>query len=359
MVTFAPLTRTQMQKIVVERKRAEPSIFMDRFFKEVVRSKTNLIVIDDLPEGGRRLAPRVSPLVAGKPISKVGSEARAVRPTYLKLNTPVDGNRNQISGGNDILSAMLSGDPAQEHARERARVIVEHTQRIYRTWEYMGSFAAINGFVDTEFEGAPLARVDFGRDPSLTVVKTAGTYWGEDGVSILDDVQDWKRLMNNAVNGGRAAVMMVGSKVASVMVKAARKDGELHELLDTRYGAESSFLRGLRGDEPVNYLGRMSGMIDVYEYDAQYETLDNDGNIVTKRPLAENEIAMFAADIGGVAAFAKIEDLAANHEPLPIFGRNFIVTGDPDREVITHQSAPIMIPTMPNCTFKATVMAAG
>lgn len=355
---FAPLTSTQMQKIVVERKRAEPSIFMDRFYKTVVQSKTNMIVIDELPEGGRRLAPRVSPLVPGKPISKLGSEARAVRPTYLKLNTPVDASRSQTSVGDSILSAMLTADPAVEHARERARIIMEHTQRIYRTWEWMAAFASINGHVDTEFEGAPLARVDFGRDPSLTVVKSAGTFWGEDGVSILDDIQSWKRLMNNAVNGGKAVVMLVGSRVADVMSRAARKDGELENLLDTRYGVDSSFLRGLRDDDPVNFLGRLSGMIDVYEYTAQYETLDNDGNVVTKSPLGENEIAMFASDIGGVAAFARIEDMAANYQPLPIFGRNFVITGDPDREVVAHQSAPIFIPAMPNCTFKATVLAA-
>lgn len=357
MVTFAPLNRTQMQKIVVERKRAEPSFFMDRFYKTTVRSKTNMIVIDELPEGGRRLAPRVSPIVAGKPISKMGSEVRAVRPTYLKLNTPVDPNRTQTSVGEDIFAAMISGDMAQEHATERGRIIVEHTRRIYRTWEYMAASAAINGFVDTEYEGAPLARVDFGRDPSLTRVKSAGSYWGEAGVSVIDDTQEWSDAMNDAVNGGRAGIMLVGSKVASHLSKAARKDGELENLLDTRYGVDSSMLRGLHPSEPVVYLGRLSGLIDVYKYDAQYETLDNDGNIVIKRPLESNEIAMFAADFGGVSAFARIEDMAANYEPLPIFGRNFIMTGDPDREVVAHQSAPIMIPTQPNCTFKARVMA--
>ena len=356
MVKFAPLTSQQIQKIVVERKRAEPSIFMDRFYTTVVRSKTATIAIEDLPESGRKLAPRVSPIVPGKPISKQGSEVKAVKPTYLKLNTPVDPNRNVMVSGSDVFG-LFSADPETEIVRERSRIIDEHTSRIYRTWEYMGACAAIDGFVDTEYEGAPQARVNFGRDPSLTVTKLPAAYWGASGVSVLDDIQDFKRLMNDAVNGGKAAIMLVGSKVAAFLVKQAREGGELHELLDTRYGAESAFIRGLRGDEPVTYLGRLSGMLDIYEYDAAYETLDNDGNVVTKRPLEANEIAMFAADFGGVAAFARIEDMAANYQPLPVFGRNFVVEGDPQREVVAHQSAPIMIPTAPNRTFKATVMA--
>ena len=355
-VQFLPLTSAQMEKIRISRTRTEPKFFLDKFFKRKVQSKSGTILTETLPDTGRKLAPRSSPLVPGKPISGPGAVIAAIKPTYLKLTTPVDPGSQVISAADDF--GVLHGDPAMEHVRERLRINLEHMSRIERSWEYMAAFATINGYIDTEYEGAPQARVDFGRAPDLTVVKTAGTFWGENGVSILDDVQDYKRLMSDAENGGRAQVMLVGTKVAALMVKAARKDGELHDLMDTRYGVDSSFLRGLRADEPVNYLGRLSGMIDVYEYDASYEALDNDGNKVTVRPLAPNEICLIAQDFEGIRGFARIEDKAANYAAIEVFGRNFIMEGSPQREVVDHQSAPIMIPAEPNKTLKATVMAA-
>lgn len=355
-VQFAPLTANQLQKIRVSRKRAEPTFFLDKFFSVKVQSKTGTILIETLPEVGRRLAAFSSPLVPGKPITGKGSAIAALKPAYLKHTTPVDPSSQVVTAGDDF--GLLSGDPALEHVRERLRITLEHNARIERTWEYMAAFATIHGYIDTEYEGAPQSRINFGRDAALTVTKTAGTYWGTAGVSIIDDIQTYKGLMSDAENGGRAKIMLVGTKVAALLVKEARKDGELHELLDTRYGVDSSFVRGLRDDEPVNYLGRLSGMIDVYEYDASYETIDNDGQRVTVRPLAANEIALIAQDFVGIRGFGRIEDLAANYAPVEIFGRNFIAEGSPQREVVDHQSAPIMIPAEPNKTLKATVMAA-
>ena len=356
MAEFTTLSSAQIQRIRVSRQRTEPRFFLDRFYKRKVFSTNKAgILVEELPENGRKLAPFSSPMLAGRPVAGNKSRVSIIKPAYLKHTTPV------IPGGQVVVSGdafgVLNSDPNLEHARERGRIVVEHSNRIERTWEFMAAFAAINGYIDTSYEGVPEARIDFGRANNLTVVKSAGTFWGDPNISILDDTQDYKRRVSDAENGGSIGFMLVGSKVANLMVKQARKDGELHELLDTRYGADSAFLRGLRGDEPVQYIGRLSNMVDVYEYDVAYQTLDNDGNVVTVRPLLPNQIALIGKDFEGVQGFGRIEDLGANYAAVDMFGRNFVTASSPSHEFVDHQSAPVMIPCETNKTLVATVMA--
>ena len=98
-------------------------------------------------------------------------------------------------------------------------------------------------------------------------------------------------------------------------------------------------------------------MIDVYEYDVAYQTLDNDGSIVTVRPLLPNQIALIGKDFEGAQGFGRIEDLGANYATVDMFGRNFVTASSPSHEFVDHQSAPVMIPCETNKTLVATVMA--
>ena len=350
----------EQMRVIVERSEPKLRTFLSRFYgsRRPLLVPTDVIPVESLPDQGRRLAPRVAPHIPGKPIASRGTSTRAFKPTYLKLNTPVEpGDVMAISGG-DLFSVNAVGSDMQRHTAERARIINQHVERITDTWEYMAATAAIQGYVDTEYEGAPLERVYFGRDDALTVVKSAGSHWGDEGVSVIDDIQSWRKLMNDAENGGVATVAFVGSKVASFLVKQSREGGELHDLLDTRYVPDGTTMtRGLRGVEDVNYLGRLSGLIDVYEYLATFEDSDAEGNRIQRKPLGDNQIALFAQDFGGVMVFGKIKDLAAGYRAVPTFGRNFVEEGDPQREVVLHQSAPIMVPSMPNRTFLATVLS--
>lgn len=355
---FKALTNEQV-RIITSKAKPEPKFFTEKLFTRTHLSKTDDVLIEALPDGGRKLAPRVHPLMPGRPVSGTGSEVSRFRPTYLKFNTPVDPSGIYEISDVDPFSVLHNEDPMRRHADARAAIIRKHSESIYRTWEFMGAMAAINGYVDTEYLGAPAERVVFGRDAGLTFVNAAGAYWDAAGADILGDVRRFKRAMSDVDGGGTAKIMLVGSKVAEVVMKSAF-DGQLKNLMDTRYGTDGTKLvRGLKDDEPISYIGSISGLIDIYEYTATFEDTDNAGNDVTVKPLGDNEIAMFAADIGGVKAFGRIKDLAADYANVPIFGRNIVnMNTDPATESVTHQSAPILVPAYPNRTLKATVLAA-
>lgn len=356
-MTIRVLT-AQESRILIEKSRPKDTFFLKNIFTKMIQSDNNVINIESLPDNGRRLAPRVSPRVPGLPVNSYGSKVTSFRPTYLKLNTPVDPTGIFDTSSSDPFSVLFDRDPMTRHTNARANIIKDHVSRITQTWEFMGAMAAINGYVDTSYNGNPQERVDFGRDPSLTFVNAPAAYWDASGVSLVSDIRRFRKAMNEADGGGKASIMVVGSNVADVISKSAA-EGELKELMNKNYGNEGTeMIRGLGDDEPISYLGRISGLLDVYEYSAVFEDIDNEGNRVSIKPLGDNEIAMFASNVEGYKAFGRIEDLAAGYKSYPIFGRNAVNEhSDPQVEFVAHQSAPIMIPAAPNRTLKATVLA--
>lgn len=354
---FVALTNDKV-RILTSKAKPQPKFFTEKLFKRTHLSKTDEVAIEALPDGGRMLAPRVHPLMPGRPVSGTGSAVSRFRPTYLKLNTPVDPSGIYEVTDADVWSVLHNDDPMQRLAAERARIIKKHTEMIDRTWEYMAAMAAIHSYVDTEYLGAPQERVYFGRDAALNFVNTAGTRWDEPGADILGDIRAKKRAMSEIDGGGHARTMLVPPRIADILIKSAF-DGQLKGLMDTRFGTDgTNLIKGLKDDEPISYIGTISGLVDIYEYSATFEDINNEGAEITVKPLADNEIAMFAADIGGVKAFGRIKDQAANYAAAPWFGRNIVdMNADPARESIAHQSAPIMIPAYPNRTLKATVLA--
>jgi len=350
------LTNAQM-RIITEKAKPEPKLFLNKYFTRTHLSKTDKIHIEELPDGGRRLAPRVHPRLPGRPVGTSGSDVKSFSPTYLKLNTPIDPGGIDTTTDIDPYSVLYEEDMMVRHANSRANITKEHVSRIDRTWEYMAAMATCNSYVDTEYLGNPAERVFFGRDSALTITLAPSAYWDLGGASLIDPISEFKRAMADVQGGGIAKYMLVGSKVARIIRKSAF-NGELKELMDARYGTDGTRLvRGLPDDEPISYLGNISNMLDVYEYTGVFEDVANDGSFQTIKPIEDNEIVITAADIGGIKAFGRIKDLAANYNTIPVFGRNLINEGDPQTESIVHQSAPIMVPAYPNRTLKAKVLA--
>jgi hypothetical protein len=69
-----------------------PSFFLDRFFPTIQQENTEEIHFD-LDNGKRRIAPFVSPLVAGKIVESRGFTAKTFRPAYVKDKRVFDTSR--------------------------------------------------------------------------------------------------------------------------------------------------------------------------------------------------------------------------------------------------------------------------
>lgn len=361
-MTIRTFNASEMRKII-DQSRPRPTFFLDKFYPETVRADNNLITIESLPNRGRKLAPRVHPYAPGRPIGNSGTDVRAFRPTYLKHSTIVDPFGPVELETVDVFSVNYEVSPESRVTKERARITKQHVENITDAWEWMAAMATINGWVNTFYPGKPDEVVSFGRDPSLTVAKTAGTYWGDSGVSIMDDLAKFRRLMHNAKGGKSGSVLLVGAEVADLLNREARH-GEFKDLMDTRYPSDgTSLLRGLEDPDEISFLGRISGKLEVYQYSVKFPDVelgvDGEPVEVERQPLGDNEICLVARNIEGIKAFGRIQDDDAGNKAIPLFGKNYrSIISDRSVETVVHQSAPIMIPGNPNATFKATVLPA-
>jgi hypothetical protein len=90
--------------------------------------------------------------------------------------------------------------------------------------------------------------------------------------------------------------------------------------------------------------------IAIWTYADKYE--DNQG--VAQNFMSVNDVVATNAAIDGVRAFGAIMDHSADFQPLPIFPKMW-AQQDPSGLFIMTQSAPLMIPSRPNCSMRITV----
>ncbi|KJZ31235.1 hypothetical protein TW83_09950 [Paracoccus sp. S4493] len=355
MLQSQPLTNGQV-KLVAEMVHPKPRLFRERWFSKTHLAERDTVVLEDLPDGKNIVAPFVSPYDPGKPSRTRGGETRALKTGYIRLNDTIDPFKKSTTTTSDPFS-IFSATPQTVLPVMRKDTIADQRSKVDNALEFMSVQAAFDGKFTVYGDGVPTAEVDFRRDPNLTVVKEPGAYWGDADVSIIEDIQKFTRAVKKAERGGVVTVILVGSNVADHMVKSARKGGELHDLLDTRYSVDSSFLRGVRSNENVVYLGRISNSIDVIEYTEEFTVVNKNGDEELIKPLGDNEIVLLCDNIGGVMAFGPIRDREAQYQPIPVFTRNYITTGSPSHEVVSTESAPLAVLGFANRTMKVTVMA--
>lgn len=301
----------------------------------------------------RKLAPFVVPTAQGKPIYSAAERLTRVKPAYVKPKDPVSATRLiQKTAGFGELNSETNMSPGQRYDAIIADILRQHRRAIERRWEWMASKAILDASVTLEGEDYPTTVVDFERDANHTVVKTAGNFWGDAGVSILDDVESWKSLCRGAKYGGPTNRLTVGTDVWDVM----RKDTEIRELLTTDFApAQKGGLDlnlGIREGLDVEYVGRLSGTTDVWVYSDYYH--DESGAQVPF--MSSKDVCLTGPSVAGVRCFGAIQDIGAGIESSDMFPKMWNQE-DPSATFVMTQSAPLMVPVNPNNTLKATVLA--
>lgn len=331
-----------------------------QFFPNSITSTDEWIDFEKLPAQVRKLAPFVRPLGAGKPIYQDSSTSFRFKPAYIKVKDAIDPLAPLVKRPGVDRSMLNESDLTPMQRRELLRLAMtqQHVTSIERRWEWMCARAIIDGKVTIEGEEYPAVELDFRRASNHTIVKsTPGTYWGDSGVSIFDELQAWIDRMFNAPFGGFPTRLTMGSKVWTVF----RKDPEIQKHMDmTVREPRATVERGLISPEKVVKVGELivggssGAAIEVYLYSDTY--VDENG---VERPfLAPTDIVLTASpdQIMGYQCFGAIIDPYSRYQAMPIFPRNWIEQGDPAVEYMMHQSAPLMVPVNPNATLKATVV---
>ena len=98
-----------------------------------------------------------------------------------------------------------------------AQDLSDQLDMLRRRMEWMAAQAIHSGAVTVSGDEYPAVTVDFGRDSSLTVVKTGGNRWGQAGIKPLDDLQDWSDTM---VKKTGVAITDVVMTVVSVVLSS-------------------------------------------------------------------------------------------------------------------------------------------
>lgn len=298
----------------------------------------------------RKLAPLVVPMAQGKPIYSAGSKVYRVKPAYVKPKDAVSLTRviKQKAGN---IAGNRPQTPEDRYNAVVGDIMREHREAIERRWEWMASQAVQFGEVTLEDDAYPLAVVDFERDANHSITLGMGERWGDMDVSIMGNIEEWRTMMRRAKFAGSPNRMTVGVDVWEVM----RQDEELRELLKVDFRPSNNGLAlnlGVREGLDVEFVGRLSGTLDIYVYNDYYQ--DADGEVV---PFMDpRDVVLTGPNVRGVRCYGAILDKGANFRPLPIFPKMWD-ENDPPVTFIMNQSAPLMVPVNPNATLRARVLA--
>lgn len=332
----------------------ESSYWLDNFFGRQITFDTEEIMFDRV-QGTRRLAPFVSPVVQGRVMRSRGFETRTFRPAYTKPKHIVDPNRVFARMAGEALGGAMSPD-----ARWNAAVaenLREERNAIQRLWNWMAAMAVIDGEVTIAGEDYPTQVVSFGRDAGLTTALSGTARWGESAADPLGDIADLRKLAYEK-SGSPITRLTMGLDAFDLMFE----DTKVQALLKTELGAiprtSDSQLSAMGSPgEPFEFRGILQGAngqgrLEIYTYNEQYE----DENGATQSIMGSYDVVGTGNGLQGVRCFGAIRDKRAGLQPLSLFPKMWDQE-DPSLTYTMTQSAPLMVPSNPDNSFKITVYA--
>lgn len=330
---------------VVDALDRPPSFLLDLFFREQQTFDTEEVYLDKL-ERARRVAPYVSPLVAGKPERARGYKATSFKPAYVKPKHMVEPSRALKRAAGERIGGEMSPE-ARYNLAVVDNLAVEEDQ-ITRREEVMASEILRTGKVIVTGEDYPTQLVDFERAAGQTIALTSTARWGESGVSVLGNLRTWGQLM--ASNSGANPRVLVVDPLAGELIQ---KDSEVRAILDNRRQHSgdlelSGMVSGAYGEEAVP-IGTV-GQWEIWQYQGLY----TDAAGSESKIMPDYTVIMGAPTLAeGVRTYGAILDTKA----LRAFPRwpKYWETDDPSVGFTMTQSAPLPVLGRPNATLCATV----
>lgn len=327
---------------------------LELFFPYVQTFDTEKVAFDKV-ERARRLAPFVSPNVAGRAIRQQGYQTKDFAPAYVKPKHIIDANRPlKRMAGERLLGAQ---SPIERYNRVIMDLMSEQDKEITRREEWMATQILLNGSVVVQGEDFPSMTVDFGRPSTHTVVQTgAATAWGAAGVSVMKQLRAWNSLVMTD-SGYNANVVILDPAAEQLFIE----DPEIKEILNNRTNTpvNGDFKIGniqLAGvnvgavGEEVKYLGQI-GEFQIFVYQQLYS--DAQGNVQTMLPTNTCLLAS-PGGVQGTRTYGAIRDAEAGFRPLERFPQMWREK-DPSVTYLMTQSAPLPILGWPEASFCATV----
>jgi len=331
---------------VIQTLRPPTSYWLDLCFPTEHTSDSEYIDFD-LVDTARRLAPFVAPNVQGQPMAQRGEAIRKFKPAYIKPKDPVDPARLLRRRAGEPLGGNLS--PKQREDAIIGDILREQSDGIRRRWEWMAARAVLDGSVIVQGDNYPRVQVGFGRNAANTKALTGTARWDQAGAKPLDDLENWSTEMHQ-----RTGFVPTRATMGLNAWRAFYNNAQVKEMLDTRRGSANSLETGPSDGAPFQYRGTLnSSGLEIWTYNDVYED-----NAKALQPfMNQDDIVLTSPAIAGVRAFGAIMDRKAAWASTPMFPKMW-EQEDPSGLFIMTQSAPLMIPTRPDCSLKVTVLGA-
>jgi hypothetical protein len=331
-----PLYATKTLLGVKKLQKPFTSFFKSLFFKRDVFSDSQEVAIDKVVPN-LRLAPFVSPMVAGKVRKQDGFSTTSYAPPYLKPKDAVSPKNMQYRMAGEALNGEFS--TAQRRNATVAFLLDDQEKTLERTEEKMAVDAVLTGkFIVEDSEEHEAMEVDYGRSVNNTVALIGAARW-----SVLDkDATDMAGIIGGyaELSSGLPSLLIFDKKAFSLFSKFKGVQDALNK---TVANGDSDIMLAPQLKKEVQYKGRF-GEYAIYVYAGYYE-LENG----TKQYfMPDNTMVMAPSQYDGVMAYGAIQDAKANADGMAMAKRwpkNWF-TDDPSIEYLMTQSAPL--PIMPD-----------
>lgn len=338
---------------MVMREMEPPTNYWLGFFGSEIQFDDEYIDFSQITEN-RKMAPLVVPTAQGKPIYSAAEKVQRVKPAYVKPKDPVSATRviRRVAGFGELAPNTAAMSPSARYNAIIGDILRQHREAIERRWEWLAAQAVIYGKVTLESDDYPRTVVDFERAAGHDITKTTGTFWGDPGVSIMRDIEGWKKTVRQAKFGGATNRLTVGTEAWELM----RADDEIRELLKLDFRAYNSGLDlnlGVMEGLEIERVGKINGTTEIVVYSDYYQ--DPDGSVVPF--MNPRDVVLTGPSVRGVRCFGAIQDKKAGWQPTPIFSKMWDEE-DPSATFVMSQSAPLMVPVGVNNTLRATVAPA-
>lgn len=347
-------TFTLLEVLYAPQNQPEMTAFWLKWFDQTVNSDTQDIRFDSEDLNEYRLAPFVAPNVQGRVMRSKGFNVKSFRPAYVKPKHTVDPSRaiprraGERPGGTLSLAQRYDAIVADNLRRER--LMIENR------WDWMACRAIVDSSVTVVGEDYPAQQVDFGRDPSLTIVAAGPSAWDQSTATIMRDIQT-ARTESFRISKAPVSTLIFGLDAWNAFTDPMHTD--VQRLLDAlRRGSTSDFnIAGVQEGAPFEFQGYIAGFqgagrLALWTYNNLYE--DASGLLVPY--MDQGSVIGIGGATKGLQCFGAIMDKRAGLQALSMFPKQWDEE-DPSVSYTMTQSAPLMVPLRPNNSFKLKVVA--
>lgn len=317
----------------------------DTFFNAgTIAFDTEEILFDKI-SASRKVAPYVSPHLAGRAQTGRGATASSFKPAYVKPKAAIQPSAAIKRRPGERIAGELS--PQDRLDRILVQELQDQDDQIARREELMAIEILRTGKVIVESERFAKMTVDYNRPGGNTVALLTSSRWGETGISPLANIRTWAQTVHDA-SGAHPNLVIMDPLAAGLFLA----DADLQKILDNRRQATGSMelagaATGAQGFEAV-YLGTI-GQFEIWQYQQRYT--DEAG--ASQKMMPDYTVLMGSVGVEGYACYGAIQDVGAL-QAMPRFPKMW-ENQDPSVVMAMTQSAPLPVPGRPEASFCATV----